>query len=311
MVLPMWTILSPWSKQSHCCSCQGCQATNHTGTLRNLLNPASGTYTNTCRNSPEPFGTFQDLLEPTFRNLPEPSSGTYTSIRRNSPQPSGTFRNLFPPEPAPATCTSAHRSLSGLKTPLAYAVGELGKNTENTTSHAIPADRLSVLAESAGWLGRSIFRSGLLLRSNFFRSNSGSFESHSRLFESHLSFENPLSWRLLIQCWSPWIRSHSCSAPARWQNCSSCLELLCRTRCTHFALCVPPRMLHKQHLCGSCSPAAGRSRRWPGFPPAHWRSQPEPDETTGVLRSQAPSPCTKIPQAPCTDCEFTAISFND
>ena len=72
-------------------------------------------------------GTFRNLPpEPTpfytgtLRNLPEPASGTYTS---KTPEPSGTFRNL-PPEPAPATCTVTHRSLSGLKTPLAYAVGE-------------------------------------------------------------------------------------------------------------------------------------------------------------------------------------------
>ena len=215
VVLPMWTMLSPWSKQSHGCSCQGCKATNHTRTLQNLLNPASRTYTNTRRNSSEPSGTFRTLppeprptragtlrnpLEPsktfrnqpfrtfrnlppeptpaytslstprnlpepsgtclrnlqhftgTLRNLPQPASGTYTSIRRNppepsgtytstrrnppepsgtrlrnlhqhTPEPSGTFRNL-PPEPAPATRTGTHRSLSGLKTPLAYAVGE-------------------------------------------------------------------------------------------------------------------------------------------------------------------------------------------
>ena len=111
----------------------------HTGTLRNLPEPASGTYT---------------TAQPgTVRNLPEPASGTYTSAHRNppepsgtclqtyTPEPSGTFRNLprnlhqrtlepsgtfwnLPPEPAPATRTGTHRSLSGLKTPLAYAVGE-------------------------------------------------------------------------------------------------------------------------------------------------------------------------------------------
>ena len=76
------------------------------------------------RNSPEPSGTCLRNLHQqntgTLRNLPEPASGTYTS---KTPEPSGTFRNL-PPEPAPATCTVTHRSLSGLKTPLAYAVGE-------------------------------------------------------------------------------------------------------------------------------------------------------------------------------------------
>ena len=163
VVLPMWTMLSPWSKQSHGCSCQGCKATNHTGTLqnlptglfgtvRNLPNPASGTYTNprgTLQNPPEPTvrptsGTSrQHTPEPSkilrnlpklasgtytilHRNLPEPASGTYTSTRWNSPEPSRTFRNRPepPPQPTPATRTGTHRSLSGLKTPLAYAVGE-------------------------------------------------------------------------------------------------------------------------------------------------------------------------------------------
>ena len=205
-VLPMWTMVSPWSKQAHGCSCQGCKATNHTGTFRNLRNPAtptgrnlppilppeptpthagtlrlrnlprpsapthasihrnppksSGAFRNwppepdlhqhtpelsgTFRNpSPEPTpayaGTFRSLPElASRRNSPEPASGTYTSIRRNfqepsgtplrnlqqhTTEPSGTFRNL-PPEPAPPTRTGTHRSLSGLKTPLAYAVGE-------------------------------------------------------------------------------------------------------------------------------------------------------------------------------------------
>ena len=127
------------------------------GTLRNLPNPPSGTYTNTRRNSPEPSGTFRDLPEPTFRNLPEPSGTYLLNLRQHTPEPSeifgnvppeptqthtlepseifrnplhqhtpelsGTFRNL-PPKPAPATRTGTHRSLSGLKTPLAYAVGE-------------------------------------------------------------------------------------------------------------------------------------------------------------------------------------------
>ena len=143
----------------------------------NLPNPASGTYTNTGRNSSEPSGTFRTLppeptptragtlqnppepsetfqnqpfatfrnLPPeprpaytgTLRNLPDLASGTYIILHRNSlepsgtclrnlhqhtPEPSGTFRNL-PPELAPATRAGTHRSLSGLKTPLAYAVG--------------------------------------------------------------------------------------------------------------------------------------------------------------------------------------------
>ena len=85
-----------------------------TGTLRNPPQP-SGTHTSTHRNPPEPSG-FRNLLpEPT----PAHASGTYTSTRRDSPEPSD-----LPPEPAPATRTGTHRSLSGLKTPVAYAVGE-------------------------------------------------------------------------------------------------------------------------------------------------------------------------------------------
>ena len=157
-VLPMWTMLSPWSKQAHGCSCQGCKATNHTGTFRNLRNPAtnrpepspnlaSGTYTNHTPElsaSPEPSKIFRSLPElapktgptpfytGTLQNLPEPASRTYTSIRRNSPEPfgtclqnlhqhtpelSGTFRNSPHagtlrnlPEPASGTYTSIRRN---------------------------------------------------------------------------------------------------------------------------------------------------------------------------------------------------------
>ena len=79
------------------------QQTTLSGTLRNLPEVASGTYTSTHRNPPDP----------------EPASGTYTSTHRN-------LQNL-PPEPAAATRTGTHRSLSGLKTPLAHAVGEKTK----------------------------------------------------------------------------------------------------------------------------------------------------------------------------------------
>ena len=83
---------------SHGCSCHACKATNHTGTLRNL---------------PRPSGT----------NVSEPSGTRPRNLHLHTPELSGTFRNL-PPEPAPATRTGTHRTLSGLKTPLAYAVGE-------------------------------------------------------------------------------------------------------------------------------------------------------------------------------------------
>ena len=80
-------------------------------TLRNLLEPASGTCTSTRRNSPEPSRTcLRNLhqhtpeLSDTFRDTHQNSpSGTYTSTRRNLPEPSsGTFlRNLLL-RPAPA-----------------------------------------------------------------------------------------------------------------------------------------------------------------------------------------------------------------
>ena len=118
IVLPMWTMLSPWSKQSitwlllsrlqgnkpHRNSpepSEPCLRNLHQhapelfGTLRrNLPNPASGTYTNTRRNSSEPSGTFQNLP-------PEP-----TILHRNSPEP---YRNL-PPEPTPADAGTLRNS---------------------------------------------------------------------------------------------------------------------------------------------------------------------------------------------------------
>ena len=97
------------------------------GTLQNLPELASATYTNTHRNSPEPSGspepstpelsgTFQNLPTPahtaTLRNLPELASGTHTSTHRNSP----TLRNL----PEPPERTPAHtRTLWNLPEPAA------------------------------------------------------------------------------------------------------------------------------------------------------------------------------------------------
>ena len=92
----------------------------HAGTVRNLPEPASGTYTSTClqnlhQQTPELSGT--------LRNSPELSGTCLRNLHQQTPELSGTFWNL-PPEPPPATRTGTHRSLSGLKTPLAYAVGE-------------------------------------------------------------------------------------------------------------------------------------------------------------------------------------------
>ena len=121
------------------------------GTIRTLPPEPTTTRAGTLQNPPEPSRAFRNQEpsgnvppEPTpfyagtLRNLPEPASGTYTSVRRNPPEPSGThllnlhqhtpelsgtFRNL-PLEPAPATRAGTRRSLSGLKTPLVYVVGE-------------------------------------------------------------------------------------------------------------------------------------------------------------------------------------------
>ena len=111
-------------------------AAAQTGTLRNFPEPASEA-TPAHRNFPEPSEPLHQRtseLSGTFRNLPpqptpahtgtfgEPS-GTCPRNLHHTTEPSGTVGNL-PPEPAPATRTGTHRSLSGLKTPLAYAVGE-------------------------------------------------------------------------------------------------------------------------------------------------------------------------------------------
>ena len=98
----------------------------HIGILWNLPEPASGTYTTTRRDFPEPsgtclrkyFGTHRNPPEPSgtcLRNLhqhtpepctnytstPEPSGTCPRNLHQHTPEPSGTFRNL-PPEPTPA-----------------------------------------------------------------------------------------------------------------------------------------------------------------------------------------------------------------
>ena len=92
--------------------------------LRNLRNPPP---------QPTPFYT-GTLRDPSGTCLPEPTPAHagLRNLHHFTPELSGTFRNrppahagtLRPPEPAPAARTGTHRSLSGLKTPLAYAVGE-------------------------------------------------------------------------------------------------------------------------------------------------------------------------------------------
>ena len=136
MVLPMWTMLSPWSKQSHGCSCQSCKATNNTGTLRNL-DLASGTY---AKNPPEPSGTLRNLPRPSGTNLSEPklpeptTSGTYASIHRNPPKSSGTL----PPEPTPfytGTLRNLPQPASGTYTSICQNLPEPSSGTCSCDPH--------------------------------------------------------------------------------------------------------------------------------------------------------------------------------
>ena len=158
MVLPLWSMSSPKGvqKDSQLSGTLVRKQHQHTleppGTLRNL--PPEPT--------PAHTGTLQHFPEVT----PEPSGNCFPNLHHHTPEPSGTFRNLhqhtpelsgtclwnptpahtgtfgtflrnLPPEPAPATRTGTHRSLSGLKTPLAYAVGEKQKQTHPAPCHIL------------------------------------------------------------------------------------------------------------------------------------------------------------------------------
>ena len=78
-----------WAEDPISLRCWATQQTILSGTLQNLSEPVSGTYTSTHRNPPEPSGP-KAAQSGTLRNLPEPASGTsrtYTSTRRNPPEP--------------------------------------------------------------------------------------------------------------------------------------------------------------------------------------------------------------------------------
>ena len=82
---------------------------------------------NLLRNPVEPdmalHQSLPDLLRNLFRNLVEPDLALHQSL---PDLPRNLLRNLLrnPRWTWPGACTSAHRSYSELKTPLAYAVGE-------------------------------------------------------------------------------------------------------------------------------------------------------------------------------------------
>ena len=153
----------------------------HTGTLRNLAELPKGTYTSTHRNSPEPAsGTYTSTHTPelstTVWNLPPkptPSPGTLRHPLEHTrelsgtfpnlpPEPSGTFLRNLPPEPAPATRTGTHRSLSGLKTPLAYAVGENYPNPKSLSATFFRTKDSSRIPQATGLASHH----GFLTRNN-------------------------------------------------------------------------------------------------------------------------------------------------
>ena len=112
--------------------------------LHQSLPPFSGTLLNLTwiwtKVSQTFFGTFsKTLLIPTWlcTKASPPSlepCWTWCGSAPKSPKPSPEPFVEPSPEPRwtwPSACTSAHRSYSGLKTPLAYAVGELGTEPWN------------------------------------------------------------------------------------------------------------------------------------------------------------------------------------
>ena len=91
------------------------------------------------RPFPEPCWTWPGSAPKPPRPYPEPYPEPYWTWPGSAPKPPRP--SLEPSEPSPeprwtcpAACTSAHRSYSGLKTPLAYAVGE-GKKTIEPLEH--------------------------------------------------------------------------------------------------------------------------------------------------------------------------------
>ena len=82
------------------------------GTLRNLRPELTTLRNLPPKPAPARAGTLQNL----HQHAPNPRRTCLRNLHLHAPEPSGTFRNLSP-EPAPATRTGTHRSLSGLKTP--------------------------------------------------------------------------------------------------------------------------------------------------------------------------------------------------
>ena len=117
------------------------------GTLRHLppeartlqnLQPSGNCLRNLHQHTPEPSKTFRNrnlspehtktepfgrCLQNLHQHTPELSGTCARNLKQHTPELCRTFWHL-PPKPAPATRTNTHRSLSRLKTPLAYAFRE-------------------------------------------------------------------------------------------------------------------------------------------------------------------------------------------
>ena len=93
--------------------------------LRDLLR-------NLPRDPVKPDLTLHQSLRDLLRNLPRDPVKPDLTLHQSLPD---LLRNLLrnPVEPHPGACTSAHRSYSGLKIPLAYAVGEQRLETMKTS----------------------------------------------------------------------------------------------------------------------------------------------------------------------------------
>ena len=109
--------------------------------LKRAAKPSTGTFSGTLLNLTWLHQSVLDLLRNLLRNPVELDLALHQGFLESSPEPSPkpcwTWPGSAPkpprpsskpsPEPCwtwPGACTSAHRSCSGLKTPLAYAVGE-------------------------------------------------------------------------------------------------------------------------------------------------------------------------------------------
>ena len=143
-----------WTWLGFAPSLPGTLSGTFSGTLLNLTGLCTKASWNLLRNL---FRNFQNPVEPD-RSLHQSLPDLLRNLLRNPVEPK-------PPRPSPepstwpGACTSAHRSYSGLKTPLAYAVGEksrkICRKDFQKTSEEMSKNMLRVLSKNlfCGWLG--------------------------------------------------------------------------------------------------------------------------------------------------------------